>query len=166
VRVVQIGRGTRQPSHPDEEFNVSVLDDLRAAEERVAQRLKELEPAVAEYRELADVAKRLGIDVEAAAPAAKVARPARRRTRAGGARAKSTATTVKASTRSPRRAPTGKRSEQLVDLVRTRPGITVREAGAELGVDPTSLYRIVHRLEQSGTVRKNGRSLEIAGTSG
>ena len=59
-----------------------------------------------------------------------------------------------------------KRSEQLVDLVRARPGITVRDAGTELGVDPTSLYRIVHRLEQSGIVRKNGRSLEIAGTSG
>lgn len=149
---------------------MSVLDELRAAEERVAQRLKELEPAVAEYRELADVAKRLGIDVEAAAPAPSpaptVARPARRHTRGGGARAKSSATTAKASTRSASRVPTGKRSEQLVDLVRARPGITVREAAAELGVDPTSLYRIVHRLEETGTVRKSGRSLEIAGTSG
>jgi hypothetical protein len=41
---------------------VSVLDDLRAAERRVAERLKELEPAVAEYRELETVARRLGID--------------------------------------------------------------------------------------------------------
>ena len=148
---------------------MSVLDELRAAEQRVAQRLKELEPAVAEYSELAEVANRLGIDVDAVAPAAKVARPTRptrRRPRAGAGRAKSSATTAKASTGSPSRAATGKRSEQLVDLVRARPGITVRDAGTELGVDPTSLYRIVHRLEQSGTVRKNGRSLEIAGTSG
>jgi len=40
---------------------VSVLDDFRAAEQRVAQRLKELAPAVAEYRELEAVAQRLGI---------------------------------------------------------------------------------------------------------
>jgi hypothetical protein len=166
VRVVQIGRGKTQHSHPNEEFHVSVLDDLRAAEERVAQRLKELEPAVTEYRELAEVAKRLGIDVEEATPVAKGSRPALRRTRAGAERAKSSATTAKASTRPRSRAATGKRSEQLVDLVRARPGITVREAGTELGVDPTSLYRIIHRLEESGAVRKNGRGLEIAGAAG
>jgi DNA-binding MarR family transcriptional regulator len=49
-------------------------------------------------------------------------------------------------------------------LVRERPGVTVREVGAELGVDPTSLYRIVHRLEERGELRKNGRSLEPAGS--
>jgi hypothetical protein len=59
---------------------VSVLDDFRAAEQRVAQRLKELEPAVAEYRELEAVAQRLGIDSGAPdaepAPAAETARAA------------------------------------------------------------------------------------------
>ena len=44
-------------------------------------------------------------------------------------------------------------------MVKARPGITVREIGTELGVDPTSLYRIVHRLEQDGALQKRGREL-------
>src|SRR4051812_23475771 len=46
---------------------MSVLDQFRDAEQRIAQRLKELEPAVAEYRELEVVAQRLGIDVSSTA---------------------------------------------------------------------------------------------------
>jgi DNA-binding MarR family transcriptional regulator len=44
-------------------------------------------------------------------------------------------------------------------MVRERPGITVREIAADLGVDPTSLYRIVHRLERDGVLEKRGRQL-------
>jgi DNA-binding MarR family transcriptional regulator len=44
-------------------------------------------------------------------------------------------------------------------VVKAQPGITVREVGTRLGVDPTSLYRIVHKLEQDGSLRKNGREL-------
>ena len=51
------------------------------------------------------------------------------------------------------------RRDQLLAIVKERPGVTVREVGAELGVDPTSLYRIVHKLEQDGALRKNGREL-------
>ena len=52
---------------------MSVLDDLRAAEQRVAERLRELEPSVAEYNELKAVADRLGIDADRApTPAATV----------------------------------------------------------------------------------------------
>jgi hypothetical protein len=152
---------------------VSVLDDLRAAESRVAARLKELRPAVDEYRELEAVAERLGIDVSPA-PATKPA-PVRRTRRSPRKSAKTTPGStdrsrspdapvagVRAKTSSRRRAIArpGQRGEQLVELVRARPGITVRQAGGELGVDPTSLYRIVRRLEASGEVRKNGRGLE------
>jgi hypothetical protein len=147
----------------------SVLDQFRDAEQRIAQRLQELQPAVNEYRELADVAKRLGIHVDAAAATKTTTRPARpesrgaprQRSRARAAGTGRDAATAKAAAPSTRRVPAGKRSEQLVELVRGRPGITVREAGAELGVDPTSLYRVVHRLEKSGTLRKSGRALEV-----
>jgi DNA-binding MarR family transcriptional regulator len=44
-------------------------------------------------------------------------------------------------------------------MVKEPTGITVREVGTELGVDPTSLYRIVHRLEKEGELRKRGREL-------
>jgi hypothetical protein len=140
---------------------VSVLDDFRDAEKRVAQRLKELEPAVAEYRELETVAQRLGIEVPAAAPA--------RATRTRRRRSPATPAQRNGGTRPARgRRPTqpGKREEQLLALIRKQPGITVREAGEALNVDPTGLYRIVGRLEQRGEVRKSGRSLEpVAGGS-
>jgi hypothetical protein len=148
---------------------VSVLDDFRAAEQRVAQRLKELEPAVAEYRELEAVAQRLGIDKGAtaakiapasetapAAPTRRASRP--RRTRRAAATTSGVSEMAPASSR--RSTPAGGREQQLLALVRARPGITVREAGQDFGVDPTSLYRLVHRLEQNGQLRKKGRSLE------
>jgi hypothetical protein len=150
---------------------VSVLDQFRDAEQRVAQRLKELEPAVAEYRELEKVARRLGLDAAApngaAEPAAdapaprKASRPrARRSTTAKASTGRAAARPAAASR--PRRATAspGQRRDQLVALVRERPGITVAEAGKELGVDPTGLYRVVRRLEQRGELRKRGRNLE------
>jgi hypothetical protein len=154
---------------------VSVLDDFRDAEKRVAQRLKELEPAVAEYRELEAVAQRLGIDMSSAAPtrAARARRrkgssapatangasaPARRRRRTAPAKADG----ATPATRGRRRTAPGRREEQLLALILERPGITVAEAGKAMSVDPTGLYRVVGRLEQRGDVRKTGRSLEPA----
>jgi hypothetical protein len=149
---------------------VSVLDDFRAAEQRVAQRLKELEPAVAEYRELEAVAKQLGIDPLATSPSTPRrtrASSARRSTRArpAGAGAGAKAARPKGGRQPRANAAAGQRAEQLLALVRARPGITVREAGQEFGVDPTSLYRVVHRLEKDGQVRKAGRSLEPVSSS-
>jgi outer membrane biosynthesis protein TonB len=54
---------------------VTVLDDLRAVEDRIASRLAELEPLVQEYNELQEIAARLNIDV-ARATAAAQAEPA------------------------------------------------------------------------------------------
>jgi hypothetical protein len=148
---------------------VSVLDQFRDAEQRVAQRLKELEPAVAEYRELEAVAQRLGIEPASAPPARKRASTRRKGTRARVANPAGTAarsSSAKAGTRRSRNnARPGQRGEQLIELVRSRPGITVRDAGKELGVDPTGLYRVVHRLEQGGQLRKNGRGLEVVSGS-
>ena len=145
---------------------MSVLDDLRDAEQRVVKRLKELEPAVAEYRELQAVAQRLGLDVSAVEQAA--AEPATRRP-ARGTRKRATGAAAKTSGRSSQKrsagaaratASPGQRREQLLALVRERPGITVAEAGKEFGVDPTSLYRVVKRLEEQGEVSKNGPNLQ------
>jgi hypothetical protein len=150
---------------------VSVLDEFRDAEKRIVQRLKELEPAVAEYLELEEVARRLGID--AANGAVRPARQARRRRPRKSAR---NATSARSATSAPAKKPArarrrsnaaaGQRGEQLLALVRERPGVTVAEAGKELGVDPTGLYRIVHRLEQRGDVRKNGRELHATSARG
>ena len=139
---------------------MSVMDELRGLEERVAKRMQELRPLVDEYQELEQYAQRLGVSpgdgADASAPAPRSTRPsgsrrntAARRT-AGAARTTGTARTS--------RSGRGRR-EQLLSMVKARPGITVREVGTELGVDPTSLYRIVHRLEKEGELRKRGREL-------
>ena len=151
---------------------MSVLDQFRDAEQRVSERLRELAPAVAEYRELEVVACRLGIDRGVidgqSRPAAGRGRRSgttrpRGRKRATAGRAKSAAGGgAPRAGRSRTNAAPGQRADQLMALVRARPGVTVREAGAAFGVDPTSLYRIVHRLEQRGELRKNGRALEPA----
>jgi transcriptional regulator with GAF, ATPase, and Fis domain len=142
---------------------VSVLDEFRAAEDRVTQRLKELEPMVAEYRELEAVAQRLGIQAATDGNADSGARRRRRTRRApaksGSGPRESTSTTP----RRARRAGAAQREQQVLELVGARPGITVREAGESLGVDPTSLYRVVRRLEERGQVRKDGRSLQTTG---
>jgi hypothetical protein len=146
---------------------VSVIDELKGLEDRVAQRMVELRPLVDEYRELEQVAQRLGVSPPAAVdtPGPR-RRRSERRTRAGTGSARPASRTAKATRTTPEtgaaatgRAHANGRREQLLEMVKARPGITVREVGAELGVDPTSLYRIVHRLERDGALQKRGREL-------
>ena len=148
---------------------MSVLDEFRDAEKRVAQRLKELEPAVAEYRELEAVAKRLGINDDATAQPAPAAKPPSARRRSAQKRTpravKAPATRKPAATRSRSNSRPGDRDQQVLELVRGRPGVTVREVGNELGLDPTGLYRVVGRLEQRGELRKTGRNLQPTANS-
>jgi DNA invertase Pin-like site-specific DNA recombinase len=129
---------------------VSVIDELKGLEDRVARRMSELRPLVDEYRELEQVAQRLGVSAAAAA-ADTPARPPRARRRARA--------TARSNGSAPRAARSNGRRDELLAMVKARPGITVREIGTELGVDPTSLYRIVHRLEQDGALQKRGREL-------
>ena len=131
---------------------MSVIDELKGLEDRVARRMNELRPLVDEYRELEQVAERLGVSPAVAADTAETpprARRARRRTRAS----------ARQNAGSSRAGRSNGRRDQLLAMVTERPGITVREVGSELGVDPTSLYRIVHRLEQDGALKKRGREL-------
>jgi hypothetical protein len=122
---------------------VSVIEELKGLEDRVARRMKELRPLVDEHHELEQVAQRLGVtpgpDGASGASASRRRTPRHPRTSAGP------------------NAP-GRR-DQLLEMVKARPGITVRDVGTELGVDPTSLYRIVHRLERDGALQKRGREL-------
>jgi CRP-like cAMP-binding protein len=130
--------------------DVSVIEELKGLEDRVAQRLAELRPLVDEYHELEQIAERLGLSQT---------RGDARPTRARGAARRPRAKAGTGAARPSRRARDGGRRDQLLAVVNEQPGITVREVGSRLGVDPTSLYRIVHRLEQDGALRKNGREL-------
>ena len=152
---------------------MSLIDELKGLEERVAERMKELRPLVDEYRELEQVAQKLGVPPAAAdTPAPRRRTAARKRSRArstnssGATRAADAGRPSRPAPRTAGTAPAGTtstrsngRRDQLLDMVKARPGITVREVGSELGVDPTSLYRIVHRLEQDGALEKRGREL-------
>ena len=138
---------------------MSVIDELKGLEERVAQRMQELRPLVDEYRELEQVAQRLGVSPRTGADTSAPPRRASGRARSTR-RAPSTPAAATGNSRSGSgRGRQNGRREQLLSMVKARPGITVREVGSELGVDPTSLYRIVHRLEKEGALQKRGREL-------
>ena len=168
---------------------MSVLDQFRTAEEQVAKRLRELKPLVTEYHELEQVAERLGLSVGNDAPAAGTrapasSKPAHRRRRPAKTAVRPAATkrdgsaegdTAKASVVATRRARvpqssagngragsgrTSRRQQDVLRLVKRRPGITVSEIAKELGVDATGLYRPVRKLEQDGAIIKRGVALQ------
>ena len=177
---------------------MSVTEELRALEERVTQRLRELRPVLEELKELEAVAQRLGLQVgEAAGDAgqraadlvdrARVAAgqsgaPAKKRPGASRSRKRaatsvgSRKTAARQATAKPRVARTrrkaaaqpaatvgrGERTEQVRQLIEQQPGLTVREIGTQLQVDPTGLYRVVRQLEQRGIVTKDGPKLTLA----
>jgi hypothetical protein len=133
---------------------VSVIEEFKGLEDRVAQRMAELRPLVDEYNELERIAERLGLSQIPAKAASTRGRGTARRTRGNAG-----AGTARTGTAGTGRTRNGGRRDQLLAVVKEQPGITVREVGTRLGVDPTSLYRIVHRLEKDGALRKNGREL-------
>lgn len=184
---------------------MSVLNEFKAAEERVRARLAELRPLAEEFHQLEKLAAQFGIKIEplsasaarsAASAAATTAKQPARRGRSAGRRATAkrasarktagrpaTASAKPAAAASRRQGATrtagrrargaaakhggsrrrrSLRSEQLAEIVRKRPGITVREAADEMRVDATSLYRVVRQLEQEGHVKKQGRQLQPA----
>jgi predicted HTH transcriptional regulator len=141
---------------------VSVLNDVRALEQRVTTRLAELHPLVEEYNELRKVAERLGLDLDRAAqPRSGQSRSSRR---AGRKRA----TATRASASSSRRRPGGTRATgverraRVIELVQQHPGISVPEISGELGVDAPPLYRVVRKLVADGVVKKEGKGLRPA----
>jgi hypothetical protein len=56
----------------------------------------------------------------------------------------------------------GQRQQDVLRLVRERPGITVAELATELGVDATGLYGVVRRLQSNGQISKDGPQLRAA----
>jgi hypothetical protein len=53
----------------------------------------------------------------------------------------------------------GEREAQVLRVVGESPGITVREIGERIGVDPTGLYRVTKKLTAEGRLRKDGTRL-------
>jgi hypothetical protein len=121
------------------------LDEKRS---EIAARLKELQPLVDEYHRLQ--AAQSALD---GVPAGQQ-QGRRTRTRARGAAGGATRAT---SGRRGRPRGSGTRSKEALELVRSRPGITIPEIAEAMGIKQNYLYRVLPGLQKDGLVRKEGR---------
>jgi sugar-specific transcriptional regulator TrmB len=109
-----------------------MADFLDEKRKEIEARLKELRPLVDEYNRLE----------KAAAALAGVGN--------GGAR-------QRAPRRRGRGRPRGTRARQALELVRARPGITIRELADTMGIHANYLYRVMPTLESEGQVVKRDK---------
>lgn len=125
---------------------MSVISEV---EQRVRDRMKELEPLIAEYRQLEELAATFD---RSQGPSGNDHRPAaKRRPRRSASRGNATA------------GRSGARAAQALELVQARPGITVAELAEAMSIGNTYLYRIMPALQADGKVTKVGRGYEVAG---
>jgi hypothetical protein len=126
-----------------------MADFLDEKKREIEARLKELRPLVDEFHRLEAAAAAL--DGVGSAPGA--AAPASRRSR----RPASPAAPSAGPRRRGRPRGSGTRSKQALELVRTRPGITIPEIAEAMGIQQNYLYRVLPALQKDGLVRKDGR---------
>ena len=128
-----------------------MADFLDEKKREIEARLKELRPLVDEFHRLEAAAAALdGVGTGASASASAPARRARR------AAAPSAAPSGGPRRRGRPRG-SGTRSKQALELVRTRPGITIPEIAEAMGIQQNYLYRVLPALQKDGLVRKEGR---------
>jgi len=116
-----------------------MADFLDEKRREIEARLKELRPLVDEYDRLQKAAAALAGVGNGGARQARGPRGATRRRGRGRPRG------------------TGKRAQQALELVRARPGITIRELADAMGIHANYLYRVMPTLESEGRVVKRDR---------
>ena len=84
-----------------------------------------------------------------------------------GASSTRSSTTRRASARRASR-PRGRRggntrANQALDLVRSKPGITIPQIAEQLKIEPNYLYRVMPKLVQDGKVSRNGQGWHPVG---
>jgi CRP-like cAMP-binding protein len=128
-------------------------DFLEEKKREIDERLKELRPLVDEFHRLEAASAALqGVGASSNSRATRT--PARRARRRSASAAKSTGT---GTGRRGRPRGSGTRSKQALELVRTRPGITIPEIAEAIGIQQNYLYRVLPSLQKDGLVRKEGR---------
>src|SRR4051794_37926723 len=128
-----------------------MTDFLDEKRREIQARLKELKPLVDEYERLEAAERALaGVGSNGSSRPAPASRPR-------GAR-KGTGT---GTGRRGRPKGSGQRSQQALELVRNRPGITVPELAEAMGIKQNYLYRVMPDLEQQKLVTKSGRGWHI-----
>jgi predicted Rossmann fold nucleotide-binding protein DprA/Smf involved in DNA uptake len=119
-----------------------VTDFLDEKRTEIDKRLRELRPLVDEFHRLEQAAKALSGVGGGSTTSTRRRGTARR---SGGTR------------RRGRPRGSGTRSIQALELVRARPGITIRELADAMNIKANYLYRVMPTLEQDGKVsRRNG----------
>jgi hypothetical protein len=125
-------------------------DFLEEKRKEISARLKELRPLVDEYHRLEAAEQALsgvggnGRRTTSASSASSTPRRAR------SARAKGTG-------RRGRPRGSGTRANQALQLVKSRPGITIPELAEAMGIKQNYLYRVMPGLAEEGKVTKSGR---------
>ena len=125
-------------------------DFLEEKRKEISQRLKELRPLVDEYHRLEAAEQALSGVGGNGRRARAGASPAPRRARS--ARAKSSGTGRRGRPRG-----SGTRANQALELVKSRPGITIPELAEAMGIKQNYLYRVMPGLAEEGKVTKSGR---------
>jgi hypothetical protein len=131
-----------------------MADFLEEKKREIDARLKELRPLVDEFHRLEAAAAALhGLPASAGNGSAATAPTRRtRRTRRAASSGAGAGTGRRGRPRG-----SGTRSKQALELVRTRPGITIPEIAQSIGIQQNYLYRVLPALQKDGLVRKEGR---------
>ena len=119
-----------------------MADFLDEKRKEIDARLRELRPLVDEYSRLEKAAAALsGVGAQAASRG----RGRRRSSSGSGSR------------RRGRPRGSGTRAKQALELVRTRPGITIAEMAEAMNIQANYLYRVLPTLESEGQVVKRDK---------
>jgi hypothetical protein len=124
------------------------LDEKR---KEIKSRLDEIKPLVDEYHRLDAALAAL----DGVTPTTGTAAPARRvrHTPVTGARKRASTGTG----RRGRPKGSGTRAKEALELVTTRPGITIPEMAESMGIKQNYLYRVLPSLQKDGKVKKSGK---------
>ena len=131
-------------------------DFLEEKKREIDERLKELRPLVDEFQRLEAAAAALQ-GVGASSSNSRATAPTARRTRRRSAASSGAASSGGGTGRRGRPRGSGTRSKQALELVRSRPGITIPEIAQAIGIQQNYLYRVLPSLQKDGLVRKEGR---------
>jgi hypothetical protein len=140
-----------------------VPDFLDEKRNEIAERLKELKPAVDEYNRLEVAASALESVGGTAAAAPRRRGPGRPR---GSVNRKAATVAAKparkkagkpAGRRGGRRKGGGTRAAEALSFVQGQPGITIPELAAKMSIKQNYLYRVLPGLEAENKVSKKGR---------
>jgi hypothetical protein len=142
---------------------LKMADFLDEKRKEIQARLKELQPAVEEYRllEAADAAlSGIGSSATLSSATATAAPPARR-TRTTTTRSSSRRSSGGGGGSGGRPRGSGTRAIQALELVRDRPGITIPEMAQAMGIQQNYLYRVLPGLAEQGKVTKSGKGWHL-----